>query len=309
MCGRARATMSIHSLQMKFQIDSTDTSKGNDNSFLPIENMSPGMEAPVIFYNYLANQRDIRLMKWGLISSKLSSSSSLDHYKMFNARIETITEKVSYRDLLNKNRCIVVFDGFYEWKGTEKNKTPYYIYLLDDNNSTLDMSVAAVYDYHEATKTITFSILTCASCDDFKVIHDRQPVILRDEDTDRWLNPVTNIQELLNHINSDSSRNHKLMYHQVSSKITDPNYQQKNCSISISKRHFISSYFTNVEDKKLLAGHETNHHESIVCPICNKDILTLTIEKRELHVNSCIEATNDNDSEQQNTQNKKNRHI
>ena len=50
---------------------------------------------------------------------------------MINARKETIAEKPSFRTALKKRRCIIPFDGFYEWKKTKDGTIPHYIYCKD----------------------------------------------------------------------------------------------------------------------------------------------------------------------------------
>nr|GMD18748.1 embryonic stem cell-specific 5-hydroxymethylcytosine-binding protein [Ipomoea batatas] len=70
-------------------------------------------------------------MKWGLIPSFTKKNEKPDHYKMFNARSESIKEKASFRRLLPKNRCLVAVEGFYEWKKAGSKKQPYYIHFKD----------------------------------------------------------------------------------------------------------------------------------------------------------------------------------
>jgi putative SOS response-associated peptidase YedK len=51
---------------------------------------------------------------------------------MINARAETVAVKPAFRSAFKKGRCLIVADGFYEWKKTGKNKQPFFIRFKDD---------------------------------------------------------------------------------------------------------------------------------------------------------------------------------
>ena len=61
---------------------------------------------------------------WGLIPSWAKDPSIAS--KLINARGETIAEKPSFRGGFKYKRCLIITDGFYEWKATPgaKTKTP-----------------------------------------------------------------------------------------------------------------------------------------------------------------------------------------
>lgn len=66
----------------------------------------------------------IRAMKWGLIPSFQSADSPIDHFRMFNARCETVFTLPSFRNLVLSRRCVAVFEGYYEWKQEFEGKQP-----------------------------------------------------------------------------------------------------------------------------------------------------------------------------------------
>ena len=69
----------------------------------------------------------LRLLHWGLIP--LWAKDTKFGYRMINARAESVAEKPSFRNAFKKRRCLVVADGFYEWKKEGSSKQPYHIVM------------------------------------------------------------------------------------------------------------------------------------------------------------------------------------
>ncbi len=85
-----------------------------------------------------------------------------------------------------KRRCLVVADGFYEWQGNGRRKTPHYIRL----RSGRPFGFAGIWSSHRTavgTRSATCAILTCAPNELMAPIHNRMPVILPAGARDRWL--------------------------------------------------------------------------------------------------------------------------
>ncbi|HEX2396013.1 MAG TPA: SOS response-associated peptidase [Bacteroidales bacterium] len=138
------------------------------------------------------NPAEIRILTWGLIPYWVLDSRNANEIRMktFNARCESLAVKASYRNILGRNRCLVLVNGFYEWQTKEKNKIPYYIGL----NGESAIALAGLYDkwVDPATGEIldTFTIVTTKANPMLEVIHNlkkRMPVILSDEDQRKWL--------------------------------------------------------------------------------------------------------------------------
>lgn len=136
-------------------------------------------EKPTIIQHY----------KWGLIPSWSKNTKISQH--TINARIETIKEKPAYRNNYNK-RCLVIANGFYEWKwldpsGKKKNK-----YLFSLPNEEL-YAYGGIYSewVDKSTGEIvnTYSIVTTEANELVAEIHQkkRMPVILKPEDESNWL--------------------------------------------------------------------------------------------------------------------------
>jgi putative SOS response-associated peptidase YedK len=134
------------------------------------------------------SSENIEMMNWGLIPSWANTPQAAAEIrtKTLNARIETITEKPSFK---NAKRCIVPSSGFFEWQEIGKNKIPYFIYLP---NSPV-FSMAGIYDSwinQNGVKTYSFSILTTSANELMASIHNtklRMPVILSVENEQNWL--------------------------------------------------------------------------------------------------------------------------
>ena len=107
---------------------------------------------------------------------------------MINAKAETITEKASFKNPFKRKRCLVLSDGFYEWKKiTPKEKIPYRIKMEDDSLFTM----AGIWDTwknEEGDPINSFSIITTSPNELMENIHNRMPVILKKEDEKAWLN-------------------------------------------------------------------------------------------------------------------------
>ncbi|MFZ2399877.1 MAG: SOS response-associated peptidase [Smithella sp.] len=81
-------------------------------------------------YNYSVRNREICQLvcyRWGFIPSWSRDPSIAE--RLINARAETVDKKPSFKDAFKKRRCLIVADGFYEWKRKGKSKMPLYFYL------------------------------------------------------------------------------------------------------------------------------------------------------------------------------------
>jgi putative SOS response-associated peptidase YedK len=128
----------------------------------------------------------IEPLRWGLIPSWAKDPAIGNG--MINARAETVAEKPSFRYAFASRRCLVVADGFYEWRKTGKGKVPVYITL----KSKRLFGLAGLYENWTAPdgqEIRTCTIITIDSNDLVRPIHDRMPVILPEDAEDHWLNP------------------------------------------------------------------------------------------------------------------------
>ncbi|KAL6271099.1 hypothetical protein ACE6H2_028010 [Prunus campanulata] len=201
MCGRARCTLRADDIPRACHRSHGPVRTVNMDRFRPLFNASPGSNLPVVRREDGADGDGVvvHCMKWGLIPSFTKKTEKPDHYKMFNARSESICEKASFRRLVPKNRCLIAVEGFYEWKKDGSKKQPYYVHFNDGR----PLLFAALYDSwenSEGEKLYTFTIITTSSSSALGWLHDRMPVILGDKgSTDSWLSgsSTSNFDSLL----------------------------------------------------------------------------------------------------------------
>ena len=134
----------------------------------------------------------IALLTWGLIPFWVKDSRAAEDIrrKTFNARMETILEKPSFRGSVKSRRCLVLCRGFYEWQERDKEKIPHYIYLRGEP----PIALAGLYENwtdHETGEIIrTCSIVTTSANSIMEKIHNtkkRMPVILGPENEKAWI--------------------------------------------------------------------------------------------------------------------------
>ncbi|KAG5002248.1 hypothetical protein JHK87_023320 [Glycine soja] len=189
MCGRARCTLRADDVPRACHRSTSPTRTLHIDRYRPAYNVSPGFDVPVVRRDDASGGEGyvLHCMKWGLIPSFTKKTEKPDHYRMFNARSESIDEKASFRRLLPKSRCLVAVEGFYEWKKDGSKKQPYYIHFKDGR----PLVFAALYDSwqnSEGETLYTFTIVTTSSSSALQWLHDRMPVILGSkESTDIWL--------------------------------------------------------------------------------------------------------------------------
>ncbi|UCG70270.1 MAG: SOS response-associated peptidase [Thermoplasmata archaeon] len=148
-------------------------------------------EVPVITNE---KEKSIQMMKWGLIPFwvKDEEKALQIRTKTFNARAETLFEKPSFRQSIKNKRCLVIADGFFEWREVGGKNYPYYIRMADKS----PFAMAGIWDTwrnkEEDEKINTFSVITTRANPLLEKIHNkkkRMPALLRSEDEKRWLSP------------------------------------------------------------------------------------------------------------------------
>jgi len=138
---------------------------------------------------------------------------------IIHARAETVATKPFFRDAFKKKRCLVLADGFYEWKRAGKSKVPYRIALKTEEPFAFAGIWSMVHDAQGEAHPI-FALLTTEANALVSQIHNRMPVILKEQDEADWLNPSLALdaaQALLVPFPAD-----RLMMYEVSSKVNSP---------------------------------------------------------------------------------------
>jgi putative SOS response-associated peptidase YedK len=181
MCGRAKLASDYADIRRKLKIG--DRAPPNPQASW---NIAPTQDMLCVVYDAAMRERVAVKMHWGLIP-RWSKDSKLK-FPTFNARADTLADKATFRDAWKAGRrCLVVTDGFYEWR--KGDKQPFAIACVND-----DLTVMA--GLWEAWKgptgeTITScTIITTEANALLRPIHDRMPCILAEEHWPMWLGEV-----------------------------------------------------------------------------------------------------------------------
>ena len=166
-------------------------------------NAHPTQKLPII--KSYTNGKALENYDWGLVPSWATGKK--DFRPLINARLETLMEKISFKKLVQTSRCLVVADGYYEWKRENKIKTPYYFTRSD---SSL-MFFAAIHQNNQ------FCIITRQATNSVKEIHHREPLILNEEQILSYLDIRKEGADILNSIKAP-----ELKFHAVSKDVNKP---------------------------------------------------------------------------------------
>lgn len=178
MCGRFSQTKSKQEVTKRFNVKKVP--EGIEGLF----NIAPEQNIPAILNE---SPDEVSLIRWGIIPSWAKEEKT--KYSMINARAETLLEKPAYKRLIQKKRCLVIGDGFFEWKKTDGRKTPYRIMLKTGEL----FAFAGLWDLWEKEdkRIISCSIITTSPNKICSEIHDRMPVILPKEREGEWLSDIS----------------------------------------------------------------------------------------------------------------------
>lgn len=135
-------------------------------------------------------QRELTMLRWGLVPSWAKDSSIGN--RMINARAETVAEKPSYRAAFKHRRCIVLADGFYEWRRDGDVKVPHYISLETGEPFGLAALWESWTDKESGESLNTTTLITMAANEFMQPLHHRMPVILQPETAGDWLSVAHN---------------------------------------------------------------------------------------------------------------------
>ena len=174
----------------KVKLEKRFKAKVSDEAILPQSDIFNGFDHPKVALITDGKPEEIQCnFSWGLLPYWAKDDTIRKN--TLNARIETIAEKPTYRDIL-QNRCIILANAFYDWHWLDekgKNKQRYLVH-----GPTELFAFAGLYSYwtHPQTGEIraTFTILTTEANETMAYVHNskkRMPVLLKQEDEKRWL--------------------------------------------------------------------------------------------------------------------------
>ncbi|UCD81933.1 MAG: SOS response-associated peptidase [Desulfobacterales bacterium] len=195
MCGRFVQFSSLRTLESYFRIESVG------GEIVASYNIAPTHDVLAIIYH---NGHRLERLHWGLVPSWAKDVSGAS--RLINARAETVAQKPSFRAAFKRRRCLLLADGFYEWKGAKGNKQPYFI-SLPSNRPFAFAGLWESWKNKEAAEDTrvynSCTIITTTASESVQDIHHRMPVILKPEAYNDWLDPqiqeTRHLQEILQH--------------------------------------------------------------------------------------------------------------
>jgi putative SOS response-associated peptidase YedK len=186
MCGRYAFAYDLEEFKERFDLNDVP------EDFASRYNIAPGSHALIITKN---SPKKASPAIFGLLPPWAKDMKIL--FRFINARSETITEKPVYKRPFLKQRCLIPFSAFYEWKQIDKKtKQPY---LFHDTKEKM-LSFAGIYEIAhdgDGKEIRSFSIITTSANKSMHGIHDRMPVILDRDQEEVWLDKEASEKDLL----------------------------------------------------------------------------------------------------------------
>ncbi len=186
MCGRFTLTASAQALKELFPLfDEADPE--------PRYNIAPTQTVLAVRQLAQAARPEFVPLRWGLIPHWADDPKI--GYRMINARAETAASKPAFRSPFRQSRCLILADGYYEWKKTDGSKQPFYIRRKDGK----PFAFAGLYSHwdKEEKPIDSCTILTTDANELMRPLHDRMPVILAPSVFAQWLDPTQHEPEPL----------------------------------------------------------------------------------------------------------------
>ena len=187
MCGRFVNLNTVEKLDKIFSI-----SKHDNINYKISYNISPSQLSLIITnFKFLK----IENAKWGF--NFFDKQRSIEK-QIINSRLETIKEKMMFKDSFEKRKCIIPANGYYEWTLKNNIKIPYFIHIPEKES----IYFAGIWKYLNIKENTlkVFSIITKPANRLLEEIHHRMPVILSFNESKEFLE--NNNSDYLNDINS-----------------------------------------------------------------------------------------------------------
>ena len=218
MCGRYTLTCRPDVVAEEFRLEAIP-------ELHPRYNVAPSQWVACVRAGLRERKHEAVTLRWGLIPSWAGDPAT--GMKLINARAETVAEKPSFQKPFRERRCLVLADGYYEWKREGTGKQPYYIRLKNER----PFAFAGLWNRwnSEDGKTIeSCAILTTKPNERLASIHDRMPVILQPVAYEPWLDPglqdATRLVPFLTPYPADA-----MIAAPVSRRVNDPRVDDAQC--------------------------------------------------------------------------------
>ena len=230
MCGRKTLTRNVQSIIEEMAIEEWQDA----DLYTPSFNIAPTQSTPIMI-NHMS--RHVKSMKWGLIPNWAKDESIGS--KLINARSETLLQKPSFQNLIPQKRCVVITDGYYEWKKDSRKSVPYYIHHPDN----MILPMAGLWDTWKSPlgkEIFSYTVITTTPTPAIKDIHHRMPVILKLKDINPWLQvhhtSIPGAMSLLIPYPDE------LKFFEVSSLVNSPINNRKECILPLNNSNNLTLF-------------------------------------------------------------------
>ena len=149
-------------------------------------NVAPGDEVLSVTTDRDGHPRG-ELLRWGLVPSWAKGPDT--GLKMINARVETVAERPAFKRAFERYRCLIIADGFYEWRRVPAGPKQAFHITRADGRPFAFAGLWSIWYGPDDQKLRTCTILTTAASSAIAPLHDRMPVILARETESAWLEP------------------------------------------------------------------------------------------------------------------------
>ncbi len=155
-------------------------------------NVPPTLELPVFTDE---KPSELQYLSWTLIPFWAKEKPK---FSTFNARIENLKESVSWQHLLGKKHCVVITDGFYEWKKLDEKGKKKQAYLIRMKGMRFTL-MAGLWDTWIDKNTgeliNSCTIITRPANKEMEFVHDRMPCLLSLDEANTWVNAKFSLDE------------------------------------------------------------------------------------------------------------------
>lgn len=168
-------------------------------------NVAPGDEVLAVTTDREGTPRG-ELLRWGLVPSWAERPDT--GLKMINARVETVADRPAFRRAFERYRCLIVADGFYEWRRLPSGPKQAFHITRADEGLFAFAGLWSIWHGEDGRQLRTCTILTTAANRAIASLHDRMPVILASGAEGPWLErsqPPQRLRELLAGLGPDDT--------------------------------------------------------------------------------------------------------
>lgn len=198
MCGRFAVTTDPALLAEKIKAIDEATSAGPSPT--PNYNVAPTATIATVVSRHTEPDdeptRRVRMMRWGLVPPWAKpgpdGAPEAKGPQLINARAEKVTTSPAFRSSAKSKRCLVPMNGYYEWRADpskKARKTPFYMHRADGEMLFMAGLWSVWKSAKDAPPLLSCTIITTDAVGELAEIHDRMPLVVAEQNWDRWLDP------------------------------------------------------------------------------------------------------------------------